>query len=257
MKEMNKKTMSYYCFRVIRWLVWLFYLKMKVVGAENLPADASVIVGNHAQMNGPICAELYFPGNRRTWCNSEMMHCREVPAYAREDFWRNKPKYSKWFYWLLSYIIAPISACVFNNAYTIPVYHDNRLLRTFKQTISCLQEGANIIIFPESREKYNAILNQFQDKYIDLAKGYYKRTGKELNFVPLYIAPALKTMYIGKPIAFDPHASIEQERTRITEYLMGEITAISENLPRHRVVPYDNISKKDYPVNCSQEARLP
>ena len=230
---------------------------MKIVGEENLPGDAAVIVGNHAQMNGPICAELYFPGKRRTWCNSEMMHCREVPAYAREDFWRNKPKYSKWFYALLSYAIAPISACVFTNAYTIPVYHDNRLLTTFKQTVSSLQEGANIIIFPESRKPHNSIVNQFQDKFIDTARFYYKRTGKELNFVPLYIAPALKTMYIGQPVPFNSEASIEQERARITKYLTEEITAIGENLPRHRVVPYDNIPRKDYPVNRTQEACRP
>lgn len=248
----KKNWFSYGCYRIIRGLIWLFYPKTKVVGTENLPEDACIIVGNHTQMNGPICGELYFPGERAIWCTHEMMHIKEVPAYAFQDFWSGKPKWTHWFYRLLSYIIAPFSVCIFNNARTIAVYRDNRLLSTFKQTIAALQENKNVIIFPENYDPYNHIINHFQDKYIDIAKLYYKRTGKCLAFVPLYIAPALKTMYIGKPIQFRPDAPIEEERMRISAYLMDAITEIAEELPLHRVVPYANIPRKDYPMNKTE-----
>ena len=156
--EKKRNWFSYGCYRVIRWLVWLFYPKMKVAGAENLPEDACIVVGNHTQMNGPICGELYFPGERTTWCIQQMMHIKEVPAYAFQDFWSGKPKWTHWFYRLLSYIIAPISVCVFNNARTIPVYRDSRLITTFKLTISALQEGKNVIIFPEHAAPHNHII---------------------------------------------------------------------------------------------------
>ena len=48
-------------YRIIKWLIWLFYPKMKVMGQEHLPEEPCIIVGNHTQMNGPICAELYCP----------------------------------------------------------------------------------------------------------------------------------------------------------------------------------------------------
>ena len=176
-------------FRIIKWLVKVFYPKIEVIGVENLPAEPAIIVGNHTQMNGPIACELYFPGNRYTWCAGQMMHLKEVPAYAYEDFWSRKPKYSRPFYKLLSYIIAPLSVCVFNNADTIGVYHDARIISTFKNTVSRLQEGASVVIFPEHGVPHNHIVCQFQDKFIDIAKLYFKRTGKELVFVPLYIAP--------------------------------------------------------------------
>ena len=252
MKKTGKR-ISYICFRIIRGLVWLFYPKITVEGTENLPEEACIVVGNHTQMNGPICGELYFPGKRRTWCAAPMMYIKEVPAYAFEDFWSRKPKWTHGFYRLLSYIIAPISACVFNNALTIPVFRDNRLLTTFKQTVAALEENANVIIFPECYDPYNHIVNRFQDRFIDIAKIYYKRTGKCISFVPMYIAPKLKKMYIGKPIAFEPEASMEQARERICRYLMEEITRIAVRLPRHTVVPYANISPKDYPVNICEE----
>lgn len=253
-KKKNWLSRGIYCF--IRRLILIFYPKIQVEGAENLPEDAAIIVGNHTQMNGPICAELFLPCQRVTWCAHQMMELKEVPAYAFQDFWSKKPRWIHPFYKLLSYIIAPISVCVFNEAKTIPVYHDTRLLTTFKQTIKSLDSGTNVVIFPECYEPHNNIVYQFQDKYIDVAKLYYKRTGKCLNFVPLYIAPKLKKMYIGKAVPFCPENDIAQERRRITNYLMDEITAIAQSLPYHTVIPYPNIPKKDYPTNKPKEEHL-
>lgn len=244
-----RKRKSYPIYLVIKTLVRLFYPKMQVVGDENLPNTPSLIVGNHTQMNGPIACELYFPGNHYTWCAGQMMHMKEVPAYAYQDFWSGKPKATRWLYKLLSYLIAPVSVCVFNNANTIGVYRDGRGLSTFKNTVKRLSEGANVVIFPESGAEYNHIVTQFQDKFVDVARLYYKKTGQAVPFVPLYIAPKLKTMYIGKPIIFDPNAPIEEERRRLCDYLMSQITAMAVSLPEHTVVPYRNIPKKYYPSN--------
>ena len=240
-------------YQLIRGAVRAFYPKTAVVGAENLPAEPAIIVGNHAQMNGPIVCELYFPTERYTWCAGQMMTLKEVPDYAFQDFWSGKPAWNRWFYRLLSYAIAPLSVCIFNNANTIGVYHDNRVLSTFKKTVKVLEEGASVVIFPEHDADYNQILCQFQDKFIDVAKLYYKRTGKQLAFVPMYIAPALKTMYLGKPIRYRADMPMDQQRQQIRDYLMAEITRMAVSLPRHTVVPYRNIPKKQYPTNLPQE----
>ena len=251
MSETNKKISPLY--KIVKWLVWLFYPKMSVDGKENLPDGAVVIVGNHTQMNGPIAAELYLPGNRYTWCAGQMMKLKEVPKYAFEDFWSQKKKWTLPFYRLLSYIIAPLAVLIFNNANTIGVYHDSRIISTFKNTVNKLINGAQIVIFPEHDIKYNNIIYDFQDKFIDIAKLYYKRTGKELDFCPMYIAPKLKKMYIGKPIRFNVDTPIEEERKRICDYLKNEITETARALPLHKVVPYRNIPKKFYPMNRESE----
>lgn len=249
---MKQKTSSIY--RGIKWLVRVCYPRMEVVGAENLPEGPAVIVGNHAQMNGPIACELYLPGEHDTWCAGEMMNLKEVPAYAYRDFWSQKPWYSRWFYRLLSYVIAPLSVCVFNNANTIGVYHDSRIISTFKNTVKRLQAGSRVVIFPERDAPYNQILCEFQDRFIDVAKMYHKRTGRELEFVPLYLAPRRKAMYLGKPVRFRADAPLEEERQRICQYLMEEITAMACALPEHIVVPYRNIPKKQYGTNLPKEA---
>ena len=247
----EKKTSA--LFRFIKWCVKVFYPKTQVVGVENLPDEPVIIVGNHCQMNGPIVGELYVPGEPYIWCAGEMMHTKDVPAYAFRDFWSQKPKWTHPGYKLLSYIIAPLSACIFNNARTIGVYHDARILSTFKNTVKKLQEGKSVVIFPEHDVKHNHIVYDFHDKFIDIAKLYYKKTDKELQFVPMYIAPKLKKICLGKSIRFNAAESMDAERSRICTYLMDEITAIAESQPEHTVIPYRNIPKKYYPSNKTQE----
>ena len=245
---MEKKKTSI-LFQIIKSSVRFFYGKMDVVGLENLPENNAILVGNHTQMNGPIAGELFLPDNCYTWCAGQMMHLKEVPEYAFTDFWSQKPKWTHPFYKMLSYFIAPLAVCVFTNARTIGVYRDMRIMSTFKDTIKMLQQDANILIFPEKDEKYNNILYRFQENFIDIAKLYHKKTGVELTFVPVYIAPTLKKMYIGRGIIFHSASSIEEERKRISEYLSEEITDMARSLPLHTVIPYRNIPKKYYLTN--------
>lgn len=131
---------------------------------------------------------MYFPKNKSIWTMGQMLNKKEVPAYAFEDFWSRKPRWTHWFYKILSHMIAPIAAYIFNNADTIAVYKDTRIITTFKQSIKKLNVGNNIVIFPENRVEFNEIINKFQDKFIDVAKLYYKKYNKELYFVPMYYA---------------------------------------------------------------------
>ena len=240
-------------YRLVKFLVRAFYGKLEVVGAENLPAGPFVAVGNHAQMHGPIACELFFPRERVTWCIGQMMHLREVPGYAYQDFWSQKPRRSRWLYKLASYAIAPLSVLVFNNAETIPVYHDGRLMTTFRQTLQALRAGKGVVIFPEHDAPHNSIVYDFQDRFVDVARMYYNQTKQALPFVPLYIAPGVRKMVIGRPVWSDPEADSGDERRRIAGAMMDAITEMARALPRHRVVPYRNLPKRDYPWNLPAE----
>ena len=241
-----------FAYLIIKWLVRLFSPKMEVVGAENIPEGGALIVGNHCQMYGPIACELYFPGTHYTWCAKEMMFLKEVPAYAFRDFWSFKPKSVRWFYRILSFIVAPISVIVFNHANCIGVYRDIRIRDTFKATAEKFADGANVIIFPEENRHYNAILYDFQEGFSEAARMCARKTGRPVPFVPMYIAPALKKMVIGTPVWYDADAPAKEERKRIASYCKEEITRLAVSLPEHTVVPYRNIPKKLYPKNTDE-----
>lgn len=244
--EVGDKPTSF-TYRLIRYGVWLFSPKWRIKGAENLPEGPCVIVGNHSQMYGPVAGELYTPGRHWVWCTGEMMHREEVAAYAFRDFWSQKPRAVRWFYKLLSHLIVPLSLCLFNNAHTIGVYHDARTLSTFRESVQKLRDGDRLVIFPECYDEHNNIVHAFQDRFVDLGRMYHKQTGQALAFVPLYLAPRLKVMTYGRPIAFDPAAPLETERRRVAAALMDGITEMALALPEHTVVPYPNVPKREYP----------
>ncbi len=247
----DKKTSWLY--RVVRWFVWLFSPKYRIEGTENLPEEPCVIVGNHCHMYGPIAGEFYTPGRHYIWCAGEMMHRDEVAAYAYRDFWSQKPRALRWFFRLASHLIVPLAMLIFTNAHTLAVYHDTRAISTFRESINKLNEGNSLVIFPECYTEHNNIVHAFQEKFVDLARFYYKKTGKALCFVPLYLAPKLKLMRYGKPIRFDPQAPIAAERDRICDELMDAITEMALSLPEHTVIPYPNVSARHYPQNIPLE----
>lgn len=245
MNEQNKPLM----YRFIRGMIRVCYPKLEVVGAENIPEEPAIIVGNHCQTNGPIASLLYIPKDHYTWCAGQMMELKEVPGYAFQDFWSQKPRWTHPFYKLASYLIAPVSVFFFNNADTIAVHRDIRIFQTFKETAKRLEEGVNVVIFPEYDAKYNHILYDFRTGFIDSARMYYRRTGKEVAFVPMYVAPRLRKIVFGQPIRFRAEEKVDLERERIRGYLMQTITDMARALPEHTVVPYRNIPRKLYPSN--------
>ena len=254
MKENNKKARYGYrrnpVYRFIRYMVWVFSPKYTVEGVENLPDEPVAIVGNHSKANGPIVSQLYMPREAYTWCVGDMMHVKDVPSYAFEDFWSKKPKWTHPLFHLLSYIIAPLAAFIMTHADTIGVYHDKRVINTFKESVEKMENDADVVIFPECYEEHNNIVHEFQRGFVDLARMSYKKTKKNMAFVPVYICPALRKIIFGKPIYYDNEANPKDEAERSCNGLMDAISEIAYALPEHRVVPYVNARRKYYPTNA-------
>ena len=165
-------------FKFLRFSIRVFYKDRELEGIENIPSEPSIIIGNHAQMHGPLCSEFFFPTKKYVWSIGQMMNIKEAPSYAYEDFWSYKPKWRRWMYKIFSYLIAFPFAYVLKRADTIAIYKDARIAHTFKETVDKLGEGANIIIFPECPTEFNNIVNEFQDKFVDVARLYYKKYNK-------------------------------------------------------------------------------
>ena len=222
-------------------------------GTEKLPETPCVFIGNHCLMYGPIAGEIYMPRPHYVWCVGEMMNRKELPDYAYQDFWPEKPGMTRRFYRFLCFLIAPLASFVLNHAHTIPVYHDMRITTTIRQSIACLQNGMDLAIFPEKHEPYNGILWQFHEHFPDLARLYHKKTGSSVHFVPMYIAPKLKGIWFGDPVLYDPDKPYNEEKKRIRGLMMDAITDMATALPPHKVVPYVNIPERLYPMNtdCS------
>ena len=248
---MSKKLDNKYRKKGIIYKICAFFLKFshrktQYIGLENLPKEPCIIAGNHAQLHGPINAEFYFPTKKLIWCDGPMMERKEFPKYAYNNFFGGKPNV---FQKMLAHMIAPIITTAFKCADALPVYRDMRIMKTYKATTDILEEGVNVVILPECPEEHNEITNKFNEYFVDVARFYYKHTKKELEFVPMYYCKELKKTLFGTPIKFNVNSPIESERKRICEYLMKQITILAKTLPPHKVIPFNNVKKKDYKMS--------
>ena len=252
-KHCGAGKVAHFLYRIILFFIRLFYPKIEIEGLENIPEGGAILIGNHAQMDGPLSCRLYLPENTYIWCAGEMMYAREVPGYAFMDFWSFKPKWTHWFFRLLSFLITPLAVILFNNAGCIEVRRDNRVMQTFRETAQRFAEGANVVIFPEENKPCNAIVYDFQDGFPAVAGLCGKMSGRPVPFVPMYLAPKLRKLVIGEPIWYNEKAPRKEERERLRVSLRDAVTELGRSLPGHTVVPYRNIAKKDYPRSTDME----
>lgn len=232
---------------IIRFFVNIFYKKRTFEGLENITEEPVIFVGNHAQIHGPILAEVQFPFKHITWSIGNVFTIKEFIKHAKTDFWGNKPKSIKWLYMILAYIISPIAVGVFNSANVIGVYRDQRIIKTFRETVKHLKKGESIIIFPECHTPYNNIVNEFEENFVEVARLYYMMTKKKLSFVPMYNAVRLKKVLFGKPIEYNPELPSDEIKKQICKYLKEEITKLALSLPSHEVVQYSNEGRRKNP----------
>lgn len=205
---------------------------------EEVPEEAGVFVCNHAAIRGPVMMTLDFPRPHKTWAVSLSMNKEAAKSYAFHDVFFGESRKHKWFYRFLSRIVAIALPPLVRGAQTIPVYHDTRILNTFKQSVKTLEAGEDLVIFAEKPERYSQFVCRINDGFISLAAMYYRRTKKILKFYPVYVEKKSGQICVGKPVAYDPEEPMDAQKERIGCYLTENIHRLGRSLPPHKPVPF-------------------
>lgn len=196
--------------------------------------EPSVYVCNHTRTYAPLAMELNFGVKTRPWVNAYMLTYRNcVKLLYHKIAFDLKPRF---LIKTLAYILSPLIALYFRSLEPIPVYHDKRLKTTFLKTSQTLEEGIDIIIYPEKNiVSPNKFVNDMQTGFVNLARHYYDSTGRLVNFYPVYCCKDLKKILVGKPIQYDPEINIKEQREIIGNYLTDAINDLGASLPEHKV----------------------
>lgn len=214
-----KWTQSRY-YRFLRRVVQLFTRKMNTLWAKPFDEAPSIFVCNHDRAYGPIamCAHFDHYKDVRPWINAPVLSAKETPAYVRQDFWW-KP--GKWYSWLLdhtvAYIVALILPPILRGSGCVPVYHDTRVMNTLKDSIQALNDGIDIILFPEHPSGYKQYESEIVSGFVSIGRLYYRRTKQILNFYPTYICKDKHTITVGEPIPYEPELSAEDFTKKVSE----------------------------------------
>lgn len=209
-------------FLVLRWILRAVTPQMKTVWEVPYDGEPCVFCPNHAGVLGPIDMVVHFElcDTARPWFNAAVTNPREVPAYVRQDYWwkpgcRLEPLYNA----TLPYLAAALMPPVLNTVTGVPVYHDMRVIKTFRKSIEFLRAGDQLTIFPQQPSGYKSHHFEINKGFLQIAPMAWRTLGIALKFYPVFIDHAGHTIYVKKPVVFDPSRKLDEQEREIVDVL--------------------------------------
>lgn len=212
------------------------FFRHKHVGLNHVHPETMpcVFICNHSEIYGPVAAVINMPYFVRPWINSKMVDLQKVSDEIRHGV-------------LLSWIpqviqkevvdlISPVVAWAMNSLDPIPVNHgDGRdILKAIDMSIHALEVDDNILLFPENPLITGHYLTdgvgEFFTGFVNIAKAYYKKTGKCLTFYSVFADKRKRTLSFSEGVTFNPAAPFHEEKKRIANSLHDRMVELSGSL---------------------------
>ena len=222
-----------------RFLITMFKLfyPHKLSGQEHIQSrddNPLVFLCNHGEIYGPIVCKLYIPVSVRIWTISMMMYDQaEVTKYVYENTYSRKTFLPVFVRKLLARFIGWLSVNVMNQIESIPVYRESplKLRETVRKSIEALEAGDNLLIFPENPEgKYERDgIGEISPGFVMLAEAYWKKTGKQMRFMPMYADRVNRLITFGTEVVYNPANGYRDEQTRIIAEVENQIREIAKH----------------------------
>ena len=205
--------------------------KPALLFTEQIILDEPVVfVANHEKNYGPAMMQLFFPIRYRPWIIYNMLEEEVCQPYIQETFFEERLGWPTWLSKPVSRVLSPILIQWMHYTNPVPVYRGKpeRIVETFRQSITALENGDNLLIFPEKpdADPFSAEINEFFDGFLYLAKLYYRKTHKKLLFCPVSINPKADTISVGKMIRYNPEIEYATESENIRTHLMQQVAGL-------------------------------
>ncbi len=232
----------------MRWLYRVLYVffHCKVLFPEKLPGSGEpvVFIANHYNVFGPLSFVISVPLDYQIWINSELLDRESARSGLLPGMKRLLPflseKRSEWCCdKLLSLVLYALTSVGM-----IPVDRQDasRLLSTIRRSLQALQEGKNLLIFPETGEPEYSLtsVTPFFPGFAALGRFFYRKTGKCLRFCPCYIDEQHYRIRVGEPVIWNPDADPKKETEKVSEELnrrIREMAAENRGVEKERSRP--------------------
>lgn len=233
------------------------FLRLKVSGRENLRKEnyPSVFVCNHGLIYGPVSAVIYLPTYFRPWIHNVMLD----PELARREILKSPLRFFRKIFGervgnrIITGFTKPL-LWILHSFNPIPVVRGTSrdVISTFNASLQALQEGDNMLLFPERARSSSgsvsdeisgaADLRNFYTGFVHIGKMYYDATGKELLFYPIYSDKKSRAFRIGEPVAYDSSLNPKAAKKILAEELQRRVGELSG-----KTVPLSEGSDKESP----------
>ena len=197
-----------------------------------LNKDPVIMVANHVGSFGPVSVIASLPIRMYPWVAHEVTDRKTAAPRIQAEFLEQELHLRPPFSTFLARVVGRICAALMRDIGAIPVYAKSRKIRsTMRCSLGLLEEGKNIIVFAEDPSKrLNDALCELRTGFIHVARLYYEKTRKAIQFLPIAVNRKVRGIRIGSPIRFDPSLPFPRERQRLKGELQNTIDALYHEL---------------------------
>ena len=208
-------------------LVRLFIPRLRVEWEVPFDGEPCVFVANHERAIGPLEMAAAFPlrESSHIWIFADPLSRETTPAYVRQDHWWKEdgllaPLWNKVIPPIVSLILPPILRSVPH----VPVYHDARAATTMKESLRLLQEGKNMVIFPEIPTGFGEHdTEKMNEGWLMILPMYARRAGRPLKVWPVRLDLQAKVMRIRAPFTMDPDVPLRDQTSELSRKVLQGI----------------------------------
>ena len=190
----------------------------KYLGEEiNSP---SVILSNHVGTNGPLSFELYLDEPIRFWGAYEMNSgFKSMYRYQTRVFYHEKRGWNIHLARLYCLLATPLTHIFYKGLNLISTYKDGRFIKTIKESFDTINNGSNIVLFPEvSNNGYLDELEGFHKGFVVFLDYAYKK-GVDIPVVVTYYHKASNVHLIDNKIMYSQLINEYKNFDAVAKYL--------------------------------------
>ena len=232
----------------MRWLYRVlrpfFHCRIRVPEELRGSRDPVVFIANHYNIFGPLSFVISVPLDYQVWIHDELVDERSAAEGLRSGLRQLLPFLSEKAVGSVCRKLAALVLYALRNVGMIPVNREDasRLLSTMRSSMAALQEGKNLLIFPETGipEYSLTSVTPFFSGFATLGRVYHRKTGKCLRFVPCYIDEQHYLIRMGSPVVWNPEADPREETERVSDDLnlrIREMAAENRGVEKEKVRP--------------------
>ncbi len=172
-------------FRVLKRLMKGRYKEPTYVYLGDRIKNGGLILSNHEGTDAPMSLEMYLKRPIRMWGTGEMNSgLVRLYKYQTRVYYHEKKHWNLTLARLFCLLASPLTNMFYSGFDLISTYQDIRFVKTLRQSVAEIEDGTNIVIFPEiSNDGYKPQLDGFHEGFLVLADACRKK-GIDL---PIYV----------------------------------------------------------------------
>ncbi len=225
-KKLGKRKLY---FRMLKGMMKSRYKRPAFVYLGEEFENGALVLSNHEGTDAPMSLEIYSGKPLRMWGASEMNSgLRAMYKYQTRVYYHEKKGWSLFGARAFCLIASPLTNLFYSGLDLISTYHDARLVKTIRESEKALDEGYNVVIYPEdSTNGYLAELEGFHAGFIALCEAR-KKKGKDTPIFVTYFRKSDGVYFVDKPVMYSSLSSNGETREEIAKKLLDRCNQLGK-----------------------------